>query len=117
MPSREFSGIVSETFKDPNESLCAQKAFQSRSCEVLKLVSSNIPSISTATPMVDLPTAVRACLPFSPNNSTKRSDAPLITLGCSVKSAQNLQNHQASLLWSLYLSLHLPHFSIAPVTI
>ena len=32
-----------------------------------------------------VPTAERACLPFSPNTSTSRSEAPLMTCGCSWK--------------------------------
>ena len=33
-----------------------------------------------------MPTADRACRPLSPKASTKRSEQPLITLGCSVNS-------------------------------
>ena len=33
-----------------------------------------------------IPTADLACLPFSPNTSTKKSEQPLITFGWSTKS-------------------------------
>src|SRR6056297_3413147 len=49
---------------------------------------SKIPSISTATPSGKdaAETAERAWRPMSPSASTMKSDAPLMTLGCSVKS-------------------------------
>ena len=53
-----------------------------------------MPSISTATPSGRLAadTADRACRPASPNAATRKSDAPLITFGWSVKSAVELTN-------------------------
>src|SRR6056297_432291 len=52
----------------------------------------NTPSISTATPKGSegAETAARACLPASPSASPMKSDAPLITAGCWVKSAVEL---------------------------
>src|SRR5204863_9247563 len=49
--------------------------------------NSTIISISTAIffGREHIPTAERACLPFSPNTSTKRSEHPLITCGCCSK--------------------------------
>src|ERR1041385_5317341 len=46
--------------------------------------SSTIISISTAILLGSelIPTAERACLPFSPNTSTIRSENPLMTAGC-----------------------------------
>jgi hypothetical protein len=48
-----------------------------------------IASTSTATPEGSdpAPTAERACFPASPKTATMRSEAPLITLGCSRKSS------------------------------
>src|SRR5215218_396656 len=37
-----------------------------------------------------MPTAERACLPASPNTSTNKSEQPLITFGCSLKSGTAL---------------------------
>src|SRR5262245_27475846 len=38
----------------------------------------------------ETPTAERACFPQSPNTCTKRSEAPLITFGCSVNAGSEL---------------------------
>src|SRR6185503_5523634 len=52
-------------------------------CRNLAHAIANIASISTAAPRgnEEQPTAERACRPSSPNTSTNRSDAPLITSG------------------------------------
>src|SRR6185503_16133506 len=50
--------------------------------------TSTMHSISTGMPIGSepMPTAERACLPASPNTCTKRSEQPLMTLGCSENS-------------------------------
>ena len=55
---------------------------------------SNIASTSTATPkgrLLEL-TAALACEPDSPNTFLIKSDAPFITIGCSVKSSEEFTN-------------------------
>ena len=37
-------------------------------------------------------TAALACIPESPKTEAIKSDAPLITLGCSIKSSEELTN-------------------------
>src|SRR5215472_2923546 len=55
---------------------------------------SNTPSTSTATPRGSdaAPVAARLCLPASPRAATIRSEAPLPTSGCWVKSGVALTN-------------------------
>src|SRR5579863_9412745 len=55
---------------------------------------SNTPSTSTATPRGrdPAPVAARLCLPASPSTATIRSEAPLPTSGCWVKSGVALTN-------------------------
>ena len=55
---------------------------------------SNIASTSTATPKGKLLvlTAARVCVPLSSKTSFIKSEAPLITLGCSIKSSVELTN-------------------------
>ena len=55
---------------------------------------SKIPSISTATPSGKdaAETAERECFSDSPSISTRISDAPLTTWGCSVNSPTELTN-------------------------
>ena len=84
---------------------------------------SNIASTSTATPKGKLLvlTAARVCVPFLPNTSLIKSDAPLITLGCSIKSSVELTNpvnlthdlifdkssEQAFFAWAIIFKAHL----------
>src|SRR5579863_5957058 len=82
--------------------------------------SSTTASTSTATPSGSegTPTAARAWRPASPNTSTNRSEAPLTTLGWSVKSADELtkpprrtmrrtfSRPPAALIWAMMLIAH-----------
>ena len=72
--------------REPGQGLAAPP---SRGMEHEPYSTSNMPSTSTATLRGNdpEPTAERACLPFSPRTSTRRSEAPLTTLGWSAKSA------------------------------
>ena len=47
-------------------------------------------------------TAALVCIPASPNTETIKSEAPLITFGCSVKSSVELTN-PVSLMHALIL--------------
>jgi hypothetical protein len=83
---------------------------------------SKMPSTSVATPngRVFVPTADLACLPADPKTSFMTSEAPLMTLGCSTKSAGQFTNptslttlltrsrspSQASLTWEMRLRPH-----------
>ena len=55
-------------------------------------LNSNIASTSTDTPSGKLfvLTAALVCIPESPKTDTIKSDAPFITLGCSMKSSVEL---------------------------
>src|SRR5207302_8235642 len=56
--------------------------------------TSNKPSTSTAASAgsAATPTVDRACLPFSPNTATMRSEAPFITFGPSPKPTAEFMN-------------------------
>ena len=66
-------------------------------------------------------TAALVCMPISPNIEAIKSDAPFITLGCSIKSSVEFTNpvnliqdltldkslSQAFLTWAMMLKAHL----------
>jgi hypothetical protein len=80
LPARKAASALCTT-------LCASRATYAQDSLAMRKKGQGLietmPSISTeicigSEPM---PTAERACLPFSPNTSTNRSDMPLATLG------------------------------------